>query len=383
VAVVFECAGVRVKPPLIAHVVHRFDFGGLENGLVNLVNEMRPELARHVVISMTDATEIANRICRTDVAVYCIGKRPGKDPAAYVRLFGLLRRLEPDVLHTRNIGTLDCQIAGWLAGIRLRIHGEHGWDTHDPQGTNRKYRVIRRAVAPFVHRFVALSAELEQWLTDAIGIPRGKIVRICNGVDTVRFAPVDDRSGRGSRPFVVGSVTRFSDIKDPLNLVEAYILLRRRGFDGLGLQMIGDGHLRATALKRLEDAGYADECRLPGAELDVAPALRRFDAFVLGSAREGISNTVLEAMASGLPVIATNTGGNPELVDDGRTGFLVEPRCPGAIAEALAKYLTDPELCLAHGRAARIRAEDRFSLAGMVAQYSKLYVDLTTKIGRG
>jgi sugar transferase (PEP-CTERM/EpsH1 system associated) len=358
--------------PLVVHIVHRFDYGGLENGLVNLVNHIPTHVARHAIIALTEATEIAGRIERPGVEVYALGKRPGYDLAAYRRLYSLLRRLSPDVVHTRNVGTLDCQIAAWLARVPRRIHGEHGWDVHDPAGRSPKYRWLRRALAPFVHRFVALSQEIERWLTTDVGVPADKVVRICNGVDTTRFRPVDPLAAC-EHVRTIGTVTRFSAIKDPLNTIDAFALLRSLGHRDIRFLVVGDGPLRGDVETRVADACLEGVTCLPGSTLDVAPYLARMDLFVLGSKREGISNTILEAMAAGLPVVATATGGNVELVEDGRCGFLVEPGCPAKLADAIARYVVDPALARQHGAAARERAERLFSLDAMVAGYSALY----------
>jgi glycosyltransferase involved in cell wall biosynthesis len=173
-------------------------------------------------------------------------------------------------------------------------------------------------------------------------------------------------------------VTRFEPIKDPLNLVNAFIAARRRlaatpGAPDLRLVMLGDGPLRPAALKALEAAGEAAQADLPGAREDVAPAMREWHLYALGSRREGISNTVLEAMASGLPVVASATGGNLELVEDGVTGSLVPPENPDALAEALVTYALDRALRQRHAEAARARAEQHFSLEGMIAAYRELY----------
>jgi sugar transferase (PEP-CTERM/EpsH1 system associated) len=353
----------------VVHVVHRFDFGGLENGLVNLVNLMPADAARHVIVAMTEASDICSRITRTDVRVVALGKRPGQDPAAYVRLYRLLREIRPQIVHTRNVGTLDCQLVAWLARVPTRIHGEHGWDTHDPEGKNPKYRAIRRALAPLVHCFVALSRELETWIVRDVGIAASRVVRICNGVDITRFGAART-PGHAVR--VIGSVTRFNEIKDPLNTVSAFIELCRR-YPGLRLLMVGDGPLLEGARSLLDRAGLEGSACLPGAVVDVAPYLAGMDVFVLGSRREGISNTVLEAMAAGMPVVATAVGGNLELVEDGVTGYLVPAGSPSALAAALGHYVNHPELIEAHGQAGRRRVESHFSMAAMIDGYTQLY----------
>jgi sugar transferase (PEP-CTERM/EpsH1 system associated) len=370
--------------PLIAHIVVRFDYGGLENGVANVVNGLSGGEYRHAVIALTEATSFRERL-RDGISVYALGKRPGKDPAAYIRLFRLLRKLEPAVVHSRNVGTLDCVVVAFLAGVPFRIHGEHGWDVYDPEGKRLKYRVLRRLVSHLVHRFVTVSEELRQWLVEVVGLPAGKVTRICNGVDTSKFRPRDAAAPPSRLPgamrvdgaVVIGTVTRFSAIKDPLNLVDAFIRLRAAIPQiTLRLVMIGDGELRADALARLEAAGAADAAWLPGARDDVQELLSDMDVFVLGSLREGISNTVLEAMASGVPVIATATGGNGELIESGRTGELVPVGDAQALADAIRRYAADRQLRARHGKQARERAVAQFSLAGMVNNYRRLYDEL-------
>lgn len=368
-------------PPLIVHVVFRLDYGGLENGLVNLVNACAGAGARHAIVALTEATAFKGRV-QESVPVYEIGKRPGKDFRAYFRLYKLFRRLRPSIVHTRNIGTLDCALVALLARVPVRIHGEHGWDVHDPDGTSSKYRWMRRILFPLVHRIVTVTEDLRRWLIDSVGVPEGKVLVIRNGVDTVKFRPAESEASgpraerERSEELVIGSVTRFSAIKDPLNLVEAFVLVAaRRAADDppLRLVMVGDGELRERAIERLEQAGLAAAAWLPGSRDDVPALLRELDLFVLGSLREGMSNTVLEAMASGLPVVATDTGGNRELVEPGRTGALIPPGDSAALAEAIERYVSEPELIVLHGREARAQAVQRFSIAAMVAGYRALY----------
>jgi glycosyltransferase involved in cell wall biosynthesis len=201
-------------------------------------------------------------------------------------------------------------------------------------------------------------------------------------VDVARFRPRRDET-LPSTPFpagvvIVGSVTRFEPIKDPMNLARAFVDARKRlaaagSATDLRLLMVGDGPLRADVLQFLESSGEARNAWLPGAHSNVDAWLRIMDIYALGSRREGISNTVLEAMASGLPVIASATGGNLELVEPGHTGSLVPPENSVALAEALARYAQDASLRAQHGAAARARAEQQFSLEAMVASYTDLY----------
>jgi sugar transferase (PEP-CTERM/EpsH1 system associated) len=379
-----DAPGARAaRRPLIAHIVFRFDYGGLENGIVNIVNGLPAHEFDHAIIALTQASEFSNRIRRPDVRIHPLNKRPGKDWGAYLRLWKLLRQIKPAIVHTRNVGTMDCQLIAWLAGVPVRIHGEHGWDVHDPDGSNKKYLMVRRLFDPFVHRFVTVSRDLQEWLVQRVGIRSSKVMQICNGVDTQRFGQAAGaaRQRLPAQYFpagccVIGSVTRLTEIKDPLTLVRAWLAIREplaaQGHD-VRLALIGDGPLRGAIEAEIAAAGATDCAWLAGSRDDVAELLRALDVFVLSSRREGISNTVLEAMATGLPVIASATGGNLELIENDVTGMLTPPGDTAGLAQALRSYVKDSARRAAHGAAARRRAERVYSLSGMMNRYRELY----------
>jgi sugar transferase (PEP-CTERM/EpsH1 system associated) len=363
------------QSPLVAHVIHRLQVGGLENGLVNLINRLPPDRYRHVIVSLTDHSDFRRRLTR-DVPVYDLHKRPGKDIGLYWRLWRLFRQLRPDIVHTRNLSALEAQIPAALAGVPVRVHGEHGRDVHDLDNTSRKYRWLRRGVSVLVHAYVPLSRELERYLVDEVGIPARKVTRIINGVDTERFHPSAEAPRVDQDSLIIGTVGRMEAVKDPLNLVRAFRLLLEQRPDlrpRLRLLMVGDGSLAPQLRAELTAAGLAELAWLPGARDDTPELYRAMDVYVLPSLAEGISNTILEAMASGLPVIATNVGGNAELVEEGATGTLVPRADPEALADAIARYAESPDLRRQHGEAARRRAVAEFSLDTMVQRYADVY----------
>ena len=374
--------------PLVAHVMYRFDVGGLENGIVNLINNMPQEAFRHVVISLTEITDFRKRILRDDVEFVALGKPPGHALWIYPQLFRLFRTLRPAIVHTRNLGTLEVVVPAWLAGVPVRIHGEHGRDVGDLDGSNKKYQWVRRFYRPFVTCFIALSRDLEHYLTARVGIAKAKVVQIFNGVDALCFYPAATRQPIDGGPFsdpscwLVGTVGRMQTVKNQTTLARAFIralAIAPELKGSLRLVMIGDGPLRAQSQALLEQAGCAGLAWLPGERSDVPEILRGLDCFVLPSLAEGISNTILEAMASGLPVIATDVGGNPELIDAGQSGELVPVGNVEAMAQRIVEYARDQERARRAGQAGRAAVEQQFSLAAMVQKYQGLYERLLGK----
>lgn len=371
--------------PLIAHILYRLDVGGLENGLVNLVNQLPSGRFRHAIVCLDDYTEFARRITNPDVALFPLRKPPGNSPRMHLRLWRLLRRLKPCLVHSRNLAALECQITALLAGVPARVHSEHGRDIGDLDGRDRTRLGIRRAMRPFVHRYIALSRDLETYLRTLVQVEPDRLSQIYNGVDTQRFHPPARRAPLPHPMFerpdliVIGTVGRMEPVKDPLNLARAFVRCAESMpdvRDRLRLVMVGDGRLRGEVEALLAAAGLGGQAWLPGARGGVEEVLRGLDIFVLPSLSEGISNTILEAMATGLPIVATRTGGNPELVQESETGLLPPPDDSAALADAIGRYIREPALRQTHGARGRQVALERYSLTAMVEGYAEIYTQL-------
>jgi sugar transferase (PEP-CTERM/EpsH1 system associated) len=379
--------------PLIAHVVYCFDVGGVENGIVNLVDRMPHHQWRHAIVALHSvAPAFANRVQRKDVQYVELGKPPGHLVWQYPSVTRVFSRLRPAIVHTRNLAALEAAVPAWLARVPVRIHGEHGWDVNDLASGSAKNRWIRRIYRPFISGYVALSRHLESYLTEEVGVRADAVQRICNGVDAARFRPaVNGRDPIVGSPFndpgffVAGTVGRLAAVKDQVNLARAFVHLREvdpAAARSMRLVVVGDGSKRDEIQAILHRGGAAEHAWFAGARGDVPDLMRGFDLFVLPSLAEGISNTILEAMATGLPVVATRVGGNADLIDDGASGTLVPPADPLALAQAMLAKFHAREAARRMGRVAREMAEKKFSLDRMVGDYCDLYQRELTRAGR-
>ena len=373
---------------LIAHIVFSFDVGGLENGVVNLINDSDSNKYRHVIICLSHYTDFFKKIKKADVQIFSLNKKPGKDFLMFYRLYKLLRQLKPDIVHTRNLATLECQLPAFLAGVNSRVHGEHGWDIFDVSGTNKKYQLLRRFFVPIVQQYIALSKESVTYLSDKIHVNKDKINHIYNGVDTQKFfrskkdLSVLPDNFCHEENIVFGTVGRMAEVKNQLFLVNAFINLvelhpEYRNISRLVI--VGDGVLLETAKKIVKEKQLEKIVFFAGESNQVDQFMKSFDVFILPSLAEGISNTILEAMSTSLPVIATNVGGNNDLVIEQKTGFLVPVNDIDALTEKMKTYLENKELIQLHGCAARSRIEKDFSIKKMVSSYMQIYQKVLRK----
>ncbi|RMH37815.1 MAG: TIGR03088 family PEP-CTERM/XrtA system glycosyltransferase [Nitrospirae bacterium] len=355
----------------IMHVLTSFEKGGLENGVVNVINRSDPTKFRHSVCCLQRSGASAKQIRRPDVVIHALHKRAGLDWGIFRRLYRVFRTQHVDIVHTRNWGALDAILPARLAGVPVIIHGEHGRDASDPDGRRALRRVVRRLLAPWIDHFVAVSQDLCDWLRSDVGIPSRKLLCLYNGVDLDRFHP---RPASGGEPLVVGTVARLDPIKHQTILIRAVKTLREQGVD-VKLLIVGDGPSRAQLESLVDELDLTESVDLVGEQQHSAPWYHHMDIFVLPSLREGLSNTILEAMASGLPVVATNVGGNPELVKHEETGLLIPVDDLEALVHAIRRYHDDPRLRAVHGEQGAGRARRRFGLDHMIAGYERLYLD--------
>lgn len=368
----------------IVHYLWGFHTGGLENGVVNLINHLPADRFRHTIVTQCGYDPaFFGRIHSDNCEIIDLHKKPGFDVALHWRLFKLLRRLKPDVFHTRNLSAIEGQLAAKLAGVPLRIHGEHGWDMTDLGGTNLKYQKLRRILSPLIHHFIALSTEAEHYLRQRIRVPSDKISRICNGVDLSRFTSVpltntDEFWQPEDNLLVFGTVGRLATVKNQRLLISAFHTLCQSHPDRaaqLRLLLVGDGPERENLARHVAQLNLAQKVIFAGNRSDIPQMMALMQVFVLPSLAEGISNTILEAMAAGKPVIASDVGGNPELLPEQlQKSHLFESDNIEALACAMALYLNDCEALAKNSDLVKKHCQNQFSLDTMVQRYQAVYL---------
>jgi glycosyltransferase involved in cell wall biosynthesis len=273
------------------------------------------------------------------------------------------RRHRIDVVHTHDDRpNAHAAPAARLAGVPWVIHTRH----HQGDRLRPRQALLASLVSRCNDRFVCISHDSARWAIDH-GVPRGRVRTIWNGIDTQRFAYVGPTV---DGPAII--VARLSPEKDVATLLRA-VALAVHAEPAFRLEIAGDGPCRVELEQLAGELGLGARARFLGSVRDVAAVLARARLFVLSSLTEGISLTLLEAMARGLPVVATRVGGNVEVVAEGETGHLVPPRCPEQLAQTMLELWRGPDTGAGFGRAGRQRVEQQFDVRRMVAEYEALY----------
>ncbi len=362
----------------VVHVLRRDALAGTELMVAALAERSDPAVVCTTVLFVDRTGPVAERLRAAGVAVESLGA--GGPMAAQVRLARALRRADPDVLcgygfrtglSTRVLGRLLVRRCRTVTGIR-GLYVTEIEDLDAPRG--RLVMAIERLTAPLVDAYVANSPGALTVLADH-GIAATRLRFIPNGIDADRW-PLPDREGRAGTP-LVACVGRFTAVKRQEDLVAAVALLRDQGVD-VRLCLAGDGPLLEAVRAQVAMLGLEDRVTLHGtlAPPAVSQLLADADIACMPSSQEGMPGAVMEAMATGLPVVGTRVNGIAELVRDGETGLLVEARDPVALAGALARLTTDVQLRHRMGLAGRRRIVEELSLERMVEATTQLYLEL-------
>jgi sugar transferase (PEP-CTERM/EpsH1 system associated) len=375
-------------PLRVLHIVNRLDTGGTELVVLKLIGGLSDGVFEHRLASLRGMDPRLEGVPLPGGELLTTGKIRSGLQFPLFRLVKLIRTYRPHIVHSRNWGTIEAIPAARLARVPVAVHSEHGYELDMLSGLPKRRRVFLHAVYQMADVVLAVTRELRDYHARQAWVAPERIRVIYNGVDAVRFCPHPElrkllrrRFGLPEERFLVGTVGRMVPIKDHPTLLRALEMLLNRGIDahavfvGSGPEFQRNQQLVNVSTKlrgRVSFVGYSEE---------VSQLLNTLDAFALPSISEGMSNTLLEAMAVGLPVIATRVGGNIEVVEHGRFGWLFEPGDAEALASSLALFASHEKLRWRYGAAARQRIVEHFSLECMLESYRRLYLELAIRRG--
>ena len=356
-------------PLEVLHCVYSVAVGGQEMVILSLASHADRTRFAPRVLCLDAAGELAPRFAAEGVPVDVLDRRARGGGLKMVRaLHRYLRERSPSVLHTHNPGPHQYgALARLHTGVPVMVHTKHGRN-HE---LGRKGRMLERVAGRLTDMVVPVSRDAAEVARHVDRVPPRRIRVIHNGID-LAATPFAPRTTRGWRAV---HVARLNVVKDQTTLLHAArrVLDREPCFE---LDIVGEGELRPELEQLARELRLGPAVRFHGYRDDVRPFLAAADVFTLSSVSEGIAISLLEAMAAGLPVVATAVGGTPEVVIEGETGYLVPARDPGALAEALIAVLSRPAHAVALGAAGRTRVEQSFSLETTVRAYESLYLEL-------
>lgn len=359
----------------IIHVLFTLDMGGLETFVVNLAKKHDRARYNVSVCCFREGGVLRRELETAGIPVYTVNKREGIDYTLTFRLARLFREKNIDVVHTHNpMPWFYGAVAARIAGVGTVVHTEHSGLFPD----RKKLLWAERHLAGITDTVISDSMAVTERLIQAGRITPEKICTILNGIDLERYdtanAGEDARSplGLGPDAFVIGSVARLEPVKDHATLLEGFRLFSA-GAPGAVLLLAGDGSMAGALKSMARKLGMKKNVVFLGTRKDVPDILKAVDVFAMTSLSEGLSLSVIEAMAARRPVIATRVGGNPEAIIDGKTGILIPPRDPAAFSEAATELYRRRDRAKAMGEAGRKRVEEAFDLFKMARAYEKVY----------
>jgi sugar transferase (PEP-CTERM/EpsH1 system associated) len=368
----------------VTHVVLSLDCGGLERIVLDLART-GPELGQRVsVICLERAGTLALQVEEAGAPVICLEKPPGRRPEMAGRVQSTLRLLRPDVVHTHQIGALCYSgAAAKEERVPVVVHTEHINQVAKHRSFNRQIRtrLLWCLGARYADRFFCVSEDIASEARAFGAVPRRKLGVVLNGIDTARFrargpcAAQREALGIPAGAPVVGTVGRLNEVKCQDLLVRSF----RRVLDrtpGAHLLLVGDGPKRADLHALVGELGLSDRVHFTGYQAEPDRYMQLMDVFALPSRAEGLPLAILEAWAAGLPVVATRVGGVPRLVEDGRTGLLIDSGDGDALAAALGRLLEDRNLARRIADAGRDRAVADFDTRRMAGDYQRHYLEL-------
>ncbi len=357
----------------ILHIVLTLEVGGLENGVVNLVNALKADRYSSIICCIKYKGILASKVDQKRVGIYELKHYKGFGLRLVWELYNIIKKEGIDIVHTRNYKPFVLTfLPAKMAGAAV-VHSEHGKD----YPFDKKKMRLQKLLSYKTDAIIALSRDIKSCMAKHVGIRDTKVTVIINGVDTNVFRPrentsIRERLGYGKDDFLVGTVGRIVDIKNHPELIAAFVGVQRT-HPQAKLLVVGDGPEFHSLAELIKSEHLEGSVRLLGARQDIPDIISAFDLYVSTSKNEGISNTILEAMSCGVPVIASNVGGNPEIVPDREVGNIYNLGDIEELVSSITHLMDNEDERRRYGKNARKRVERNYSLRTMIEAYSNIY----------
>ena len=363
------------KPIPIAHIFLTLKIGGMEKVGIDLIEKLDPRKYENHIICLDELGSLGQQLVDKGYSIAVFHKGMGFKVKVIWKLVRYFKKNHIKIVHTNNPAPhFWGGIAAWLAGVKVRIHTKHGRNfSHMPRRV-----LLNRFSAFFSTKVITVSGDVARLTIDVEKVPRKKVKIIYNGIDVEHFKDDGfDQSYKKSLGFpmdsyIIGSIARFNRDKDFETLVEAFAKIYTK-YPHAWLLLVGGGETLSDIKQLVNDLGLNQRVIFTGYRSDIKELLSLMDMYVLSTHTEGISISLLEALAMEKPAIATNVGGNGEIIEDRQNGILVPENDSDALAQSMATLIDNPELAREYGRKGRETVIEKFSLQNLVKEYEAIY----------
>lgn len=366
----------------IAHVVFSFDYGGLERRILRLIESLSERDCRFHVISLrpSDGRFLDMNYPVTHIN---INAQPGLDIQAVRRVAATLKENNIHIAHSHNwVSMLEGTLAAKLARTPVCVHGEHGAKRFEPSELVWRRTATQKLLCRISDQIIPVNDAINERLQEVWGLNQNRLTTIRNGVDTEKFSPASNNQTSSDGLVHIGSVSRLDPVKNFPCLIRAVALLNRgTGPNKYHLTIVGDGAQKNELLALCQSLGISEQVSFPGATDNAAEWYPRFDIYVNSSFSEGMSNTVLEAMACGLPVVVTDVAGHRDWLVENDNALFFSSDNEADLASKLSEFAEDKQRRGQVGERNRSYIENHFSQHLFIERYQALYTKLLRKKG--
>ena len=377
----------------ILYLITQSELGGAQRYCFDLIKSLKNEF--NVIIAFGEQGQkgaLARKLEANKITYYTIPHlvrtiSPIQDFLAMMQIIKLIKKIKPDIVHLNSskisiLGSTACFLTkSKICNLKSKIiYTAHGWVFNEPLPFYKKtfYKYAERLTSCFKNKIICVSNfDYKIALTNKI-VPKEKLITIHNGIEPIEFLSrqeAREKLNLDNNEFIIGSVGNLYKTKGFIYLIEAIKQLIDEGIDAKAV-IIGEGPERQNLENLISKHNLKNKIILAGRIQQAAELLSAFDIYVCSSIKEGLSYTIIETMLNGLPIIATKVGGNPELIEEGKTGFLIEPQNSLALSNKIEEIINTSDLQQELSTKARIKAQEEFNLEKMVKKTKEVYNSL-------